>query len=432
MSYGVVRVQKFHAGSVKGIQIHDRREKDGISHTNKDIDWNRTQLNYDLHTAQNENFNKAVKERIEQLSLKRSVRKDAVVMAQILVTSDHVFFEGLMENEQRRFFEDSYEFLKERYGESNIVSSMVHLDETTPHMHFNFVPVTADGRLSAKAVLTKQSLIEQQDLFFEKVGKKYGLQRGERGGSKTHLETAEFKKQTAINKAIEVEKRASESVLEAQKVVEGMKDTLEVIKAEYGATKAFLDAFEEDIQERFTLPDLQPKEKGLLKKEKIVEISWQTWQALKENIERMSKDIVAHERANQRATDSLERDIKTLKKTNTGQYIDQLKKELYQAYTEKHEVEDIASELTRERDTLKKEKIALTEKYQQKIDCLQAKLDEWELFVELLPEDEAKNLLSEKNLLLRKEDLINFQNIDLVITPEQPEKKKEKNRGFSR
>lgn len=432
MSYGVVRVQKFHAGSVKGIQIHDRREKDGISHTNKDIDWNRTQLNYDLHTAQNKNFSKAIKDRIISLSMKRAVRKDAVVMAQVLVTSDHTFFEGLTEERQRSFFEDSYEFLKERYGENNIVSSTVHLDETTPHMHFNFVPVTADGRLSAKAVLTKQSLIEQQDLFFEKVGKKYGLQRGERGGNKTHLETAELKKKTAISKAMEAEKKAFETLSETQKVVEGMKDALEVIKAEYGAKRVFLDTLEEDIEKSFILPDLQPKEKGLLKKEKVIEIPWQTWQEMKESIERMSKDILAHERANQQATDSLERDIKALKKTNTGQYIEKLKRELYQAYAEKHEVEDIASELTQERDTLKKEKTVLAKKYQQKIDLLQTELDEWDLFVELLPEEEAKKLLSEKNLLLRKEDSINFQNIDLVITPEQPEKKKEKNRGFSR
>lgn len=431
MSYGVVRVQKFHAGSVKGIQIHDRREKDGISHTNKDIDWSRTQLNYDLHTAQNKNFSKAIKDRIISLSMKRAVRKDAVVMAQVLVTSDHTFFKGLTENEQKQFFQDSYEFLKERYGKENVISATVHLDETTPHMHFNFVPVT-DGRLSAKAVLTKQSLIDQQTKFYEKVGKKYGLQRGERGGRTKHLETAEFKKQTAISKALEAEKTASETLSETQKIVDGMRNALELIKAEYGAKRVFLDTLEEDIEKSFVLPDFQPKERGLLKKEKVVEIPWQQWQDLKENIERVSKDIVAHERANMQATDRLTEEIRQFKKTSTGQYIDQLKKELYQAYAEKHEVEEIAGELTQERDTLKKEKADQAKKFRQEIDCLQAELDEWELFVELLPEDEAKNLLSEKNLLLRKEDSINFQNIDLVITPEQPEKKKEKNRGFSR
>ena len=48
MSYGIIRIQKMTAGSCKGIEIHDRREKEGISHTNKDIDWERTKNNYDL------------------------------------------------------------------------------------------------------------------------------------------------------------------------------------------------------------------------------------------------------------------------------------------------------------------------------------------------------------------------------------------------
>lgn len=197
MSYGIVRVQKFSAGSVKGIEIHDRREKDRISHTNKDIDWSKTGLNYDLYPQQNTNFQKAIKLRIGQLSLPKAVRKDAVVMAQVLVTSDRYFFMDKSPEQIRGFFSDCYDFLAERYGKENIISAVVHMDETTPHMHFNFVPVTLDGRLSAKSILTRQSLIEQQTAFCEKVGKKYGLLRGMEGSKEKHLEIAELKKQTA-------------------------------------------------------------------------------------------------------------------------------------------------------------------------------------------------------------------------------------------
>lgn len=200
MSFAICRVQKMGKGSVKGIQIHDTRQQ-GLSHTNPDIDWERSSFNYDLHPAQNKNYNQAVKERIEQLHLKRAVRKDAVVMAQVLVTSDNAFFRGLSEEEQKSFFQDSYDFLANRYGAENVISATVHLDEQTPHMHFNFVPVTADGRLSAKAVLTRQALIEQQDLFISSVGSKYGLQRGVRSDEKReHLETADYKLKTALEK----------------------------------------------------------------------------------------------------------------------------------------------------------------------------------------------------------------------------------------
>jgi hypothetical protein len=194
MSYAVPRVQKFTAGSVKGIQIHDRREKE-YSHSNPDIDFSRTKDNYDLH-EQSGSYNQAVNKRIGQLDLTRAVRKDAIVMSQVLVTSDHSFFEGLDKEQQAEFFKKSYDFLADRYGKENIISATVHMDERTPHMHFNFVPVTADGRLSAKSLFTPKTLSDLHDKFYEQVGKSYGLERGEpkeSGKRRIHLETAEYK-----------------------------------------------------------------------------------------------------------------------------------------------------------------------------------------------------------------------------------------------
>lgn len=158
-----------------------------------------------MHPAQNSSFQKAVKNRINQLNLPKAVRKDAVVMAQVLVTSDHDFFADKSSDEIRNFFSECYNFLAARYGLENVISSMVHLDERTPHMHFNFVPVTSDGRLSAKDILTKKSLIEQQTAFFEQVGKRYDLKRGIQGSKEKHLETAEYKQQKALEHAKKVE-----------------------------------------------------------------------------------------------------------------------------------------------------------------------------------------------------------------------------------
>ena len=201
MSYGIVRIQKFTVGSVRGIEIHDKRVKDGVSHTNKDIDWQRTKENYTLHSIKDKNFYVAVKERIAELRLPRAVRKDAIVMAQVLVTSDRGFFDVISAEQQRNFFKDSLEYIKKRYGAKNIISATVHMDEKTPHMHVNFVPITTDGRLSAKSIFTRQHFIENHDRFFEAVGSKYGLQRGERGGEKAHYNMAEYKALTAAQEA---------------------------------------------------------------------------------------------------------------------------------------------------------------------------------------------------------------------------------------
>ncbi|MBD2790567.1 plasmid recombination protein, partial [Xenorhabdus sp. DI] len=69
---------------------------------------------------------------------------------------------GISEKEQRKFFEKTYEFLTNRYGgEKNVLSANVHMDETTPHMHFAFMPVVWDEKkqrekVSAKEVLTRK------------------------------------------------------------------------------------------------------------------------------------------------------------------------------------------------------------------------------------------------------------------------------------
>ena len=65
----------------------------------------------------------------------------------------------------------------DKYGYENMLSAIVHVDETTPHLHLNFVPIN-DGRLSSKSLFDRQKLAELQTELWEQVGKKYGLQRG--------------------------------------------------------------------------------------------------------------------------------------------------------------------------------------------------------------------------------------------------------------
>jgi hypothetical protein len=122
-------------------------------------------------------------------------------MTQAIITSDYKFFENISQDEQEKFFRDSYDFMCERYGKENIVSAIVHLDEATPHMHVNFVPVTSDGRLSAKSLFNPVSLKNLQTDFFTEVASGYGLERGIENHYQKHLTVAEFKLKTAVEKA---------------------------------------------------------------------------------------------------------------------------------------------------------------------------------------------------------------------------------------
>ena len=198
MSYGIVRVQKMTKGALQGMQIHNQREKE-YSHTNTDIDFLKSNKNYDLKNNQDISYHQRTKEIIsESYTGTRAIRKDAVMMCECLITSDHEFFNTLTSEQQQQFFKQSYEWLSERFGEKNIVSATVHLDERTPHMHFDFVPMTADGKLSAKEIFRyKTDLSKLHDDFYKQIGQKYGLERGEHKEGQKHLSVIEYKEKTS-------------------------------------------------------------------------------------------------------------------------------------------------------------------------------------------------------------------------------------------
>src|SRR5699024_12793804 len=70
---------------------------------------------------------------------------------------------GSAKGSKKQVIEVRYDFLSERYGEENVFAGVVHNDETTPHMHFAFMPVTDDEKrerekVSAKEVLNRNEL----------------------------------------------------------------------------------------------------------------------------------------------------------------------------------------------------------------------------------------------------------------------------------
>ena len=81
----------------------------------------------------------------------------AVLMGSFVVGSDRDFFKSLSEREQEKFFADCTRFFSDRYGEENIISVMVHMDESTPHLPLNLIPI-AEGRLCAKQLFDRKAL----------------------------------------------------------------------------------------------------------------------------------------------------------------------------------------------------------------------------------------------------------------------------------
>lgn len=104
-------------------------------------------------------------------------RANSVLALDTLYTASPKFFQGKTNEENDRFFRDCLKFHENHFG--HIISAVVHYDETTPHMHVISVPLTKDGRLSARDVIgNKAKMTKTQDQFFEQVGRGYGLGRG--------------------------------------------------------------------------------------------------------------------------------------------------------------------------------------------------------------------------------------------------------------
>ena len=216
MSYLVLHMDKFKKEAVRGIQSHNNRERE--SRSNPDIDYERSAHNYDLHEHAAENYAEAIQNRIDDLLLVKAVRKDAVRMCGLIVSSDSAFFEKLSPEDTKRFFAESKAFLMEFVGAENVISAMVHMDEKTPHMHFLHVPVTPDGRLNAKEIYTRESLKKlQTELPRHLQSRGFDLQRGvaqEPGAKKRHLNTREFKQQQEALHSLEKESQAVSAELE--------------------------------------------------------------------------------------------------------------------------------------------------------------------------------------------------------------------------
>lgn len=156
-----------HKGSTGGLQRHNEREP-GQRHSNKNIKPERTKDNIFLKPKDDRTYGERVDDRLEAgYRGTKAVRKDAVKMVEATVQlGGDITKES--EETQIEALKQAYEELKEMYGEENIISAVIHVDETTPHLHCDFVPLTKRGNLSAKDVIgDKKKMRRTQEKFLE-------------------------------------------------------------------------------------------------------------------------------------------------------------------------------------------------------------------------------------------------------------------------
>lgn len=153
----MAHVEKYKASALGHMLAHYNR----TSPANKDIDASRTAQNYNLAPERGDLLN-FIKTRLAN-GVKIQKRSDVNMLCDWVITLP----KDLPAEKERDFFINSYEFLVNKYGEKNVVSAYVHKDESTPHMHFAFLPVVQEKKnkkrlgqekLSAKECITRTDL----------------------------------------------------------------------------------------------------------------------------------------------------------------------------------------------------------------------------------------------------------------------------------
>lgn len=225
MSYCIMRLEKRKANNITGVQIHNDRATE--NHSNEDINKELSHLNYDLIECPS--YKKKINEELEKrYKVNKSLRKDATLGVEVIFTSDKDFFDKLTPEQERLYFEKSLEFLKEFAGEKNVISATVHKDETTPHLHAVFMPLTDDGRLNYKDFInTKYDLINLQDKYHEKMREYFPeLERGKssKETKKKHLSVEDFKLKQLEKDLEKLQKEKKETEIQIQNVEKQIKD----------------------------------------------------------------------------------------------------------------------------------------------------------------------------------------------------------------
>ena len=219
-------MEKYKRQDVSPVEKENERDEN-YQGSNPQIDSERTDGNYHLIYPQGK-YIEMINKRLSTLTLKRKIRSDAILMNSFVIGSDGDFFKGMRAWEQRAFFEDCAHFFMDKYGFDNMLSAVVHVDETTPHMHLNFVPIN-DGRLSSKSLFDRQKLAELQTELWEQVGKKYGLQRGKENSQATHITAAEHKAKVIVQSAEQKRDEIDRQTEQKQAELDGLTQTVEAV-----------------------------------------------------------------------------------------------------------------------------------------------------------------------------------------------------------
>jgi len=265
MGYAVLHLEK-----AKGTDSRMSAHIERTVHP-KNADRTRTHLNRELVQFPEgvRNRTQAIAHRIETEGIRRKVSANQVKAIRILLTGSNKDMKQ-MEAEGRieDWCNDSLKWIRETYGEQNLVSAVLHMDEKTPHIHATVIPIVTgerrkagqeeqngkkkyrkknpqDVRLCADDVMARHRLKHYQDTYAQAMNK-YGLQRGVDGSLAKHISTMQYYKQLveqqdSLQENIENLLGLEEEAMKKLKQVKGEINVQKMKGAAVNATTAIAD-----------------------------------------------------------------------------------------------------------------------------------------------------------------------------------------------
>ena len=197
--------------SIRNSGMHQYREQ----HT-PNADPARSHLNYDLtETNSSDSLVRNIEKRLEMVL----VKKNSILATELLISASHeAFIENGGHLEHQKFFHDSLNWAKGKFGRENIIMANVQLDEATPHLVIFITPVIfregksihkqhtqgtskkqVEAKIKPKYTLSAKTLtngranyISMHDGLYDSVSKLHKLERGIYGSKASHKKISHF------------------------------------------------------------------------------------------------------------------------------------------------------------------------------------------------------------------------------------------------
>ncbi len=177
MAYAIMRAKKLaNMGAVAASMQHCYRERE-----TQNADQKRTPDNQHLVAK---NTDEAMGKLRDLLPEKR--RKDAVLAVEYVISASPEWFAKSTPEQEKAFFQQSLQWLADKYGADRIVTASIHRDETTPHLSAFVVPLTQDKRLSAKEFIGSRDKMRADQTSYAACVANLGLERGIEGSMANH------------------------------------------------------------------------------------------------------------------------------------------------------------------------------------------------------------------------------------------------------